>query len=156
MELLPAVAGPGVGEHADAAAETACHLYDSVAVGGWSRDAAEDAVEAIETTAHALASTHPRAALVLAPLHAALADLRRQLCLPPPDTAIATGPPQMPRTVGNPRRTRRTQPFGLPVAGAAAPTPAGPPPGPAPVPAPSAPPGDGPASSTVSPSRTAP
>ncbi|MCB5181296.1 hypothetical protein [Streptomyces antimicrobicus] len=112
MELLPAVAGPGVGARADAAAETACHLYDSVAVGGWSRDAVEDAAEAIETTAHALATVHPRAELILAPVHAALADLRRQLCLPPPDTAIATGPPVTPRTVGNPRRTRRTQPPG--------------------------------------------
>ncbi|MBW5484879.1 hypothetical protein [Streptomyces bambusae] len=117
MELLPVVAAPGVGEQADAVAETACHLYDSVAVGGWSLAAAEDAAEAIETTAHALATAHPRAELILAPVHAALAVLRRELELPPPDTVIAVVPPATPRTVGNPRRTRRAgRPFSPPTA----------------------------------------
>ncbi|MEU7551496.1 hypothetical protein AB0B01_03885 [Streptomyces sp. NPDC044571] len=113
MELLPIIAAPGVGERADAAADAACHLYDAVAPrrcgepGGWSRGAAEDAAETIETTAHALAYTHPRAALVLAPVHAALADLRRQLALAPADPLTADGLVQTPPTVGNPRRTRR-------------------------------------------------
>ncbi|MFJ8159682.1 hypothetical protein ACIRBY_02000 [Streptomyces sp. NPDC096136] len=112
MELLPMIAAPGVGERADAAADAACHLYDAVAPwngggpGGWSRTAAEDAAEAIETTAHALAHVHPRAEVILAPVHAALADLRRQLELPPADALTADGVPVTPRTVGNPRRTR--------------------------------------------------
>ncbi|MFD3696177.1 hypothetical protein ACFWUZ_08435 [Streptomyces sp. NPDC058646] len=109
---MPTLAAPGVGERADAVADAACHLYDAVAPwggsapGGWSRTAAEDAAEAIETTAHALAHTHPRAEVVLAPVHAALADLRRQLGLPPADRLTAEGLPATPRTVGNPRRTR--------------------------------------------------
>ncbi|MEU9719798.1 hypothetical protein [Streptomyces sp. NPDC047976] len=112
MELLPTIAGPGVGERADAAADAACHLYDAVAPwsgggpGGWSRTAAEDAAETIETTAHALAYVHPRAEVILAPVHAALADLRRQLALAPADPLTAAGVPATPRTVGNPRRTR--------------------------------------------------
>ncbi|MFH7599655.1 hypothetical protein WDV06_31835 [Streptomyces racemochromogenes] len=111
MELLPKIAAPGVGERADAAADAACHLYDAVAPwnggpGGWSRTAAEDAAETIETTAHALARIHPRAEVILAPVHAALADLRRQLELPPADPLTAEGVPMTPRTVGNPRRTR--------------------------------------------------
>ncbi|MFE6844944.1 hypothetical protein [Streptomyces sp. NPDC057686] len=112
MELLPSIAAPGVGERADAAADAACHLYDAVAPwsraepGGWSSTAAEDAAETIETTAHALAHAHPRAEVILAPVHAALADLRRQLGLPPADRLTADGLPATPRTVGNPRRTR--------------------------------------------------
>ncbi|WP_051832545.1 hypothetical protein [Streptomyces katrae] len=115
MELLPTIAAPGVGERADAAADAACHLYDAVAPwscaepGGWSRTAAEDAAETIETTAHALAHAHPRAEVILAPVHAALADLRRRLGLPPADRLTADGLPAAPRTVGNPRRTRRVQ-----------------------------------------------
>ncbi|MGP3689925.1 hypothetical protein ACTVZO_35390 [Streptomyces sp. IBSNAI002] len=109
---LPTIAAPGVGERADAAADAACHLYDTVAPwrtgapGGWSRTAAEDAAEAIETTAHALAHIGPEAEVVLAPVHAALADLRRRLGLAPADPLTAAGLPSAPRTVGNPRRTR--------------------------------------------------
>ncbi|MEU9175633.1 hypothetical protein AB0C90_01965 [Streptomyces sp. NPDC048550] len=112
MELLPTIAAPGIAERADAAADAACHLYDAVAPwssaepGGWSRTAVEDAAEAIETTAHALAYAHPRAEVILAPVHAALADLRRGLGLPPADPLTADGLPAAPRTVGNPRRTR--------------------------------------------------
>ncbi|UQX04340.1 hypothetical protein [Streptomyces sp. RerS4] len=112
MELLPTIAAPGVAERADASADAACHLYDAVVPwgggrpGGWSRTAVEDAAESIETTAHALAYTHPRAELILAPVHAALADLRRQLELSPPDPLTADAVPATPRSVGNPRRTR--------------------------------------------------
>ncbi|MET8755607.1 hypothetical protein ABZW32_36755 [Streptomyces sp. NPDC004667] len=112
MELLPTIAAPGVGERADAAADAACHLYDAVLPfsggepGGWSRTAAEDAAETIETTAHALAHIHPRAEVILAPVHAALADLRRQLALAPADLLGAEEVPVIARTVGNPRRTR--------------------------------------------------
>ncbi|QES46797.1 hypothetical protein DEJ50_01925 [Streptomyces venezuelae] len=104
---MPTTAAPGVGERADAVAEAACHLYDAAGPGRWSRAAAEDAAEAIETTAHALAESHPGAPLILAPLHTALAELRRHLCLPPADPLTATGLPLTPRTLGNPRRTRR-------------------------------------------------
>ncbi|MFG2982000.1 hypothetical protein ACGFYQ_12205 [Streptomyces sp. NPDC048258] len=109
---LPTIAAPGVGERADAVADAACHLYDSVAPwgtgvpGGWSRAAAEDAAEAIETTAHALAYLDPGAEVVLAPVHTALAELRRTLGLAPADPLTAAGLPATPRTVGNPRRTR--------------------------------------------------
>ncbi|MFF3673631.1 hypothetical protein ACFYYS_06520 [Streptomyces sp. NPDC002120] len=109
---LPTIAAPGVGERADAVADAACHLYDTIAPwgfaapGGWSRTAAEDAAEAIETTAHALASIDPGAEVVLAPVHAALADLRRRLGLATADVATGDGLPAAPRTVGNPRRTR--------------------------------------------------
>ncbi|MER6390143.1 hypothetical protein ACFXEL_29590 [Streptomyces sp. NPDC059382] len=112
MEPLPTTAAPGVAERADAAADAACHLYDAVAPrgagepGGWSRTAAEDAAEAIETTAHALAFIRPGADVVLAPVHTALAELRRRLELAPADPLIAEGVPATPRTVGNPRRTR--------------------------------------------------
>ncbi|WP_405435501.1 hypothetical protein OG373_02615 [Streptomyces avidinii] len=110
---LPTIAAPGVGEQADAVADAACHLYDTIAPwgtgapGGWSRAAAEDAAEAIETTAHALASIDAGAEVVLAPVHAALADLRRRLGLTPADGLSGDdGLPSSPRTVGNPRRTR--------------------------------------------------
>ncbi|WP_445270444.1 hypothetical protein [Streptomyces sp. DSM 41634] len=109
---LPTIAAPGVGERADAVADAACHLYDTIAPwgigapGGWSRTAAEDAAEAIETTAHALASIDPGAEVVLAPVHAALADLRRRLGLASAEVAAGDGLTAMPRTVGNPRRTR--------------------------------------------------
>ncbi|MFJ9077416.1 hypothetical protein ACIRO3_19570 [Streptomyces sp. NPDC102278] len=112
MEPLPPIAAPGVAERADAAADAACHLYDAVAPwgagqpGGWSRAAAEDAAEAIETTAHALAFSRPGAEVVLAPVHTALAELRRRLELSPADALTAEGVPATPRTVGNPRRTR--------------------------------------------------
>ncbi|MFD3539036.1 hypothetical protein ACFWUQ_05990 [Streptomyces sp. NPDC058662] len=115
---LPTIAAPGVGERADAAADAACHLYDAVAPrgtaaagrgggpGGWSRGSAEDAAEAIETLAHALAGIEPDAEVVLAPVHTALAELRRRLGLAPADALTADGLPATPRTVGNPRRTR--------------------------------------------------
>ncbi|WP_073908174.1 hypothetical protein [Streptomyces sp. CB00455] len=109
---LPTIAAPGVGERADAAADAACHLYDTVAprsggaFGGWSRTAAEDAAETIETTAHALAHTVPDAEVILAPVHAAVAELRRRLGLAPADPLTAAGLPATPRAVGNPRRTR--------------------------------------------------
>lgn len=110
---LPTIAAPGVRERADAAADAACHLYDAVvpwgggAPAGWSRAAAEDAAEAIETTAHALACIGPGAEVVLAPVHAALADLRRRLGLAPAEPLTAEdGLPSTPRSVGNPRRTR--------------------------------------------------
>lgn len=105
-------AAPGVGERADAAADAACHLYDAVAPwsaggpGGWSRTAAEDAAETIETTAHALARIHPCAEVILAPVHTALAELRRQLALAPADPLGVEEVPVTPPTVGNPRRTR--------------------------------------------------
>ncbi|MGW5850254.1 hypothetical protein ACWFQ8_20285 [Streptomyces sp. NPDC055254] len=130
---LPTIAAPGVMERADAAADAACHLYDTVApwrtaataptaptaptaataatdplgaLGGWSRGSVEDAAEAIETLAHALASVEPDAEVVLAPVHTALAELRRRLGLAPADALTADGLPATPRTVGNPRRTR--------------------------------------------------
>ncbi|MEV7616784.1 hypothetical protein [Streptomyces sp. NPDC089799] len=106
MELLPSTAAPGMGERADAVAEAACHLCDAAGPGRWSRAAAEDAVEAIEATANALVTARPGAELILAALHAAVADLRRHLSLPPADPLDAPPLPAGPRTLGNPRRAR--------------------------------------------------
>ncbi|MCB5165756.1 hypothetical protein LG634_13030 [Streptomyces bambusae] len=107
MKLLPEAAAPGVGERAAEAAEAACHLHDAVGPGRWSREAAEDALEVIETTAQALATAHPAAPGALAPVYAAVAGLRHSLGLPPPAPGLPGGAPVLPpRMLGNPRRSR--------------------------------------------------
>ncbi|MFG2292138.1 hypothetical protein [Streptomyces sp. NPDC048603] len=95
---------------------------DAAGPGRWSRAAAEDAVEAIETTANALVTARPGAELIHAALRSAVADLRRHLALPPADPLDAPGLPPAPRTLGNPRRTRRGV---QPMAEGAIPAPAG-------------------------------
>ncbi|OLO25481.1 hypothetical protein PZ61_0238010 [Streptomyces sp. MNU77] len=47
-------AAPGVEQHAEQAAETACHLADLAGPGGWSAAAAEDVLDAIDTLTEAL------------------------------------------------------------------------------------------------------
>lgn len=60
MNLLPTTAAPGVAERAEALADAACELHDAAgSPAGWSAAAVEDAVEAMETTALALAAAHP-------------------------------------------------------------------------------------------------
>ncbi|MGW1765423.1 hypothetical protein ACWCQL_15295 [Streptomyces sp. NPDC002073] len=115
MDVLPEAAAPGVGDRAAQAAEAACHLHDAVGPGRWSREAAEDALEVIETTAQALATAHPDAPGALAPVYAALAGLRRSLGLPPPDPSLpGAGLPLPARVLGNPRRSRLVGPVAVP------------------------------------------
>ncbi|WP_274919416.1 hypothetical protein [Streptomyces sp. WZ-12] len=83
MDLLPTVAAPGVAEQAEALADAACELADAASSSrSWSVAAADDAVEAMETTALALHTAHPAAAAALGTVVQALARLRRDLGLP--------------------------------------------------------------------------
>ncbi|MFJ6939606.1 hypothetical protein [Streptomyces sp. NPDC101132] len=105
--MLARRTGAGTGEWAGVLAEAACHLHDAVGGGAWGGEAAEDAIEAVETTALALGSAHPDAEAVLAPLHAALGELRRRLGLRTPELLSGTEALPAPRrSVSNPRRSR--------------------------------------------------
>ncbi|MFE2749592.1 hypothetical protein ACFXKX_35630 [Streptomyces scopuliridis] len=89
MDLLPTVAGPGVAERAEALADAACELHDAVSTpASWSADAVEDAVEAMETTALALAA-HPDATAAMLAIGQRLAQLRERLGLPPGEYTAA-------------------------------------------------------------------
>ncbi|WP_330346674.1 hypothetical protein OG858_47050 (plasmid) [Streptomyces europaeiscabiei] len=108
--LLPSTAAPGVEQLAAQLADHACALHDAVGPERWNRAAAEDAVETIETTAQALASTHPEAGDILTPILQATADLRRRLHLPPADDAPAedtTAPSPTSTPPGAPRASQR-------------------------------------------------
>ncbi|WP_018569656.1 hypothetical protein [Streptomyces sp. PsTaAH-124] len=84
MNPLPATAAPGVAERAEVLADAACELYDAASSpGSWSAAAVEDAVEAMETTALALAAAHPDAATAMRAIGQQLAQLRERLGLPP-------------------------------------------------------------------------
>lgn len=114
--LLPATAAPGVEQLAAKLADQACELHDAVGPERWNRSAAEDAVEAIETTAQALASTHPEAGDILAPVLRATADLRRRLHLPPAEDDPAgetTAVPSPASTYAAPQRRRQRRTIGL-------------------------------------------
>ncbi|MYT20268.1 hypothetical protein GTW69_08190 [Streptomyces sp. SID7760] len=84
MDLLPTTAAPGVAERAEALADAACELHDAASTpASWSAAAVEDAVEAMETTALALAAAHPDAAAAMLIIGQQLAQLRERLGLPP-------------------------------------------------------------------------
>ncbi|MEU0743964.1 hypothetical protein [Streptomyces sp. NPDC006134] len=84
---LPTTAAPGVAERAEALADAACELHDAASTpGSWNAAAAEEAVEAMETTALALRGAHPAAAAATNAIFQALAGLRRDLGLPAADT----------------------------------------------------------------------
>ncbi|MFF3843450.1 hypothetical protein [Streptomyces sp. NPDC001930] len=105
MELVER-ALPGVEEHADRAAESACLLADVVSAGGWSEVAADDALTAIETLAGALGGIGPELQDVLAAVTAAASTARRRLGLPV-DTVpepVAAGAVPAPRASRRPRR----------------------------------------------------
>ncbi|MEU6285001.1 hypothetical protein [Streptomyces sp. NPDC047028] len=86
MDLLPTTGAPGVAERAEALADAACELHDAVSTPArWSAAAVEDAVEAMETTALALATVHPDAAAATLAVRQQLARLRARLGLPPGD-----------------------------------------------------------------------
>lgn len=92
-------AAPGVEQHAERAAETACHLADITGPGGWSTAAAEDVLDTIDTLAEALGGAGPELAQALAAVAAATGDARRLLGIAvddpqpePPATAAVTVP----------------------------------------------------------------
>ena len=78
MELAERAA-PGVEQHAEQAAETACHLADAAGPGGWSTAAAEDVLDAIDTLTEALSSAGPELAQALAAVATATGGARRLL-----------------------------------------------------------------------------
>lgn len=116
--LLPSTAAPGVEQLAAKLADSACELHDAVGPGKWDRAAAEDAAETIETITQALASVHPEAGDILAPVLQATAKLRRRLHLPPADddpaentatpSPTSTTTSSLPMATQNRRQRRRT------------------------------------------------
>jgi hypothetical protein len=93
-------AGPGVEERAAAVADAVCELVDTVTPTTWSTGAVEDAADAIDMLAEALAVIDPEAARALAAVPAATAALRRRLT--PAAAEDVAGVPA-PRS-GRPRR----------------------------------------------------
>ncbi|MFH8343110.1 hypothetical protein [Streptomyces sp. AM6-12] len=82
VKSLPIIAAPGVAERAEALADAACELHDAASTpASWSAAAAEDAVEAMETTALALHSAHPATAVAMDTIAQVLVRLRRDLGL---------------------------------------------------------------------------
>ncbi|MFF3720536.1 hypothetical protein [Streptomyces prasinus] len=82
-------AGPGVEQRAAEVADAVCELVDTVTSGTWSTGAVEDAADAIDMLAEALAAIDPEAARALAAVPAATAALRRRLA---PATAEVPAP----------------------------------------------------------------
>ncbi|MGA5508931.1 hypothetical protein [Streptomyces umbrinus] len=78
---LSSHAAPGVEKAAEQAVESACHLADTAGPTDWSAAAAEDALDAVDTLAEALAELGPEAAQALAAVTAATGDVRRILGL---------------------------------------------------------------------------
>jgi len=102
---LPARAAPGVEILASAAADAACALADTAGPAGWNLAAAEDAVDAIDTLAEALAEIDPEAARLLAAIPAATKALLRHLGqdqddAAEPDPAVAATRAARPRRRG--------------------------------------------------------
>ncbi|MFL0028515.1 hypothetical protein ACJBCE_36945 [Streptomyces sp. NBUL23] len=112
MDLLPTTAAPGVTERAEALADAACELHDAASTpASWSAAAVEDAVEAMETTALALAAAHPDAAAAMLAIGQQLAQLRARLGFPPGEHAAAAveehqEEPVVPPTPIRPRQRR--------------------------------------------------
>ncbi|MEU9900039.1 hypothetical protein AB0H67_41970 [Streptomyces phaeochromogenes] len=103
---LSSQAAPGVEKAAERAVESACHLADTAGSTDWSEAAAEDALDAVDTLAGALAELGPEAARALAAVAAATAVVRRVLGLAVPDAqAPAAGGPA-PRNGRQPPKRR--------------------------------------------------
>lgn len=109
MDLFPAVAAPGVAEQAEALADAACELHDAAGTPtSWSAASVEDAVEAMETTALALAAAHPDAAAVMRTIGHQLAQLRERLGLPCGEHAVGPdGDEHQEQPAGPPTPLRR-------------------------------------------------
>ncbi|MFJ4745391.1 hypothetical protein [Streptomyces sp. NPDC088775] len=107
MELAERAA-PGVEQHAELAAESACHLADAAGPGGWSAVAAEDVLDAIDTLTEALGGAGPELAQTLAAVAAATNSARRHRGLavedhepePPAAAAMLPAPRRSPRRRG--------------------------------------------------------
>ncbi|WP_431776478.1 hypothetical protein [Streptomyces cucumeris] len=109
MELAERAA-PGVEQHAEQAAETACHLADVASPGGWSTAAAEDVLDAIDTLTEALGSAGPELVQALAAVATATGGARRLLGI-----AVDDQEPEQPAaaaTVPAPRRPPRRRGLG--------------------------------------------
>jgi hypothetical protein len=74
---LPLRAAPGVEQYAETAIESACDLAANAGPDAWSKTAADDALDAIDTLAEALSALGPDIAEALAPVRAATTDTRR-------------------------------------------------------------------------------
>ncbi|ELP69951.1 hypothetical protein PV735_46850 [Streptomyces turgidiscabies] len=111
---LPSAAAPGVAERAEVLADAACELHDAVSTSAsWSVSAVEDAIEAMETTALALALAHPDATAAAFILGQTLAQLRERLGLPPGEHTTAVDladedqeQPVKPTPINRPRNRR--------------------------------------------------
>ncbi|MER7069276.1 hypothetical protein ABT357_27025 [Streptomyces albidoflavus] len=107
MTPFPTTAAPGVADRAEALADAACELHDAASSpGSWTAAAAEEAVEAMETTALALHGAHPAAAAAMDTVAQVLARLRRDLDLTAADEDDAQDQIVTPPTPIR-RRTRR-------------------------------------------------
>lgn len=114
MTLLPPDAAPGVADLSEALAEAACALGD--AAGAWNATAAENAIEAMEIIAAALAAAHPSAIDGVSVIGRDLGRLRQDLGLPARDDGVS-GVPAAPQaadavTVPIPLRSRRRRGLG--------------------------------------------
>lgn len=87
-------AGPGVEVRAAAVADAACELADTATPTAWSTSAVEDALDAIDVLAAALAAIGPEAERILAQVPAASAALRRHLAPHRPLETAAWGRPK--------------------------------------------------------------
>ncbi|MFD3381949.1 MULTISPECIES: hypothetical protein [unclassified Streptomyces] len=74
---LSSQAAPGVEKAAEHAVESACHLADTAGFTDWNVAAAEDALDAVDTLAGALAELGPETAQALGAVTAATAHVRR-------------------------------------------------------------------------------
>uniref|UniRef100_UPI003F490B17 hypothetical protein n=1 Tax=Streptomyces sp. CA-136453 TaxID=3240050 RepID=UPI003F490B17 len=99
-------AAPGVEQHAEQVAESACHLADLAGPDGWSTAAAEDVLDAIDTLTEALGSAGPELAQALAAAAAATGAARRHLGIavddqePPATTATVPAARRPPKRRG--------------------------------------------------------
>lgn len=109
MDQLQPVAAPGVAERAEALADAACDLHDSVLdPSAWSAAAVEEAIESMEITALALMYAHPDATDVMFAIRYNLGRVRAALGLPPRDEELAgTGDEHQAVVEPTPIRSRR-------------------------------------------------
>lgn len=110
---LSSRAAPGVDRYAEHAVENACRLAATAGIraatagpGGWSAAAVDDALEAIDTLAAALSVLGPEAARALAPVTAAVNDVRRLLAPPADEATGAAAGVSAPRMPPRPPRRR--------------------------------------------------
>ncbi|WP_374778690.1 hypothetical protein OG756_42060 (plasmid) [Streptomyces sp. NBC_01310] len=101
---LPDRAAPGVETLAGAAADAACALADAAGPAGWSLAAAEDAADAIDTLAAALADIDPEAARLLTAIPAATKALLRHFGQEQEADAAVSATAARPSQLPKPRR----------------------------------------------------